>query len=310
MHPFRFAVQCHTATTGAEWRERAKRIEGLGYATAYVPDHFGDQWAPTVAMTIAAEATTSLRVGALVYDVDYRHPLVLAKEMATLDLASDGRVEFGIGAGWMETDYTMAGIRYDPPAVRIARLAEAVTICKGLWSGRSFSFSGEHFAVADAVGTPHPCRAGGPPVVIGGGGPKVLRLAAQHADIVGLNASLHEGTVGPGAARSALGERFAERRRWVEEAAGPERFRKLELQLNAFLVQVTDDPASLYELMAGGFGLTPEEARTVPLVLAGPVSSLIDQIESHRANYGLSYFVIPETELDAFAPVVARLANR
>lgn len=310
MHPFRFGVQCNAAPTGRAWRERARHIEDLGYATAFTPDHFGDQWAPTIAMTIAAEATTSLKVGALVYDVDYRHPLVLAKEMATLDLASDGRVEFGIGAGWMRSDYDQAGITYDPPGVRIERMAEAVDICRGLWSGRPFSYTGRHFRLTDAVGTPNPGRAGGPPVLIGGGGRRVLSYAARNADIVGLNASLHEGTIGPEAARSALGERFAERRRWIEEAAGPERFRELELQLATLMVQVTDNADALYEMMAGGFGLTPEEARTVPMVLAGSVNSIAEQLEHHRATYGVSYIVIHEGEIDAFAPVVAKLQNR
>jgi probable F420-dependent oxidoreductase len=309
MHPFRFAVQCGRASSGREWRERARRIEDLGYATAFCPDHFGDQWAPTVAMTIAAEATTSLKVGALVYDVDYRHPLVLAKEMATLDLASDGRVEFGIGAGWLRTDYDLAGIRYDRPGVRIDRMVEAIEICKGLWSGRSFSYAGQHFTLTDAVGTPAPCRAGGPPVIVGGGGRKLLTVAARHADIVGLNASLHEGTVGPEAARSALLERFVERRRWVEEAAGPERFGAIELHLNTFVVQVVDDPAPVYAGAAGAFGLTPEEARDIPMVLVGPVSSICEQLQAHRERFGASYISVSESVVEEFAPVVARLAR-
>ncbi len=310
MHPFRFGVQCNAAPTGRAWRDRARRIEELGYSTAFTPDHFGDQWAPTIAMTIAAEATTSLKVGALVFDVDYRHPVVLAKEMATLDLASDGRVEFGIGAGWMRSDYDQAGITFESAGRRIERMGEAIDICRGLWAGRPFSYAGRHYRITEAVGTPNPGRAGGPPIIVGGGGQKVLSYAARHADIVGLNASLHEGSVGPEAARSALGERFAQRRRWIEEAAGPERFPKLELQLNTFMVQVTDDASSLYQLMAGGFGLTPEEAKTVPMVLAGSVNAIVEQLEHHRATYGTSYIVIHEGEIDAFAPVVAKLRNR
>jgi probable F420-dependent oxidoreductase len=309
VRPFRFAVQCVRASTGREWRARVRRIEDLGYSTAFVPDHLGDQWAPTVAMTIAAEATTSLRVGALVYDVDYRHPVVLAKEMATLDLTSDGRVEFGIGAGWLRTDYDLAGIRYDRPSLRIARMVEAIEVCRGLWTGRSFSYTGDHFTLTDAVGSPAPCRAGGPPVVVGGGGRTLLTAAARHADIVGLNASLHEGHVGPEAARSALVERFEERRRWVEEAAGPERFGQLELHLNTFVVHVVDRPRPVYEAMAGSFGLTVEEAERVPMVLAGPVSSICEQLQAHRERFGVSYISVSEGALESFAPVVARLAK-
>lgn len=308
MRPFRFGVQCSTAASGAEWRERALRIEGLGYSTAFSPDHFGDQWAPTIAMTIAAEATTTLKVGALVYDVDYRHPLVLAKEMATLDLATEGRVEFGIGAGWMASDYAEAGITYDRPGIRIKRLVEATKIAKGLWSGEPFSFDGEHYTITEATGTPTPHTPGGPPVLIGGGGKVLLTAAAQLADIVGLNASLHDGNAGPEAVRSALGPRFAERYQWVKDAAG-DRFDQIEIQLHTFTVQVVDDPRALFEMMAPSMGITADEAETVPMVLAGPIESIVEQLHHHRETYGASYIVVHEGEIDAFAPVVAQLAG-
>lgn len=312
VRPFRFAVQCATAPSGRAWRERARRLEGLGYAAVYCPDHFDDQWAPTVAMTIAAEATTTLRVGALVHDVDYRHPVVLAKEAATLDLASEGRLEFGIGAGWLRRDYEQAGIAYDPPGVRIARLAEAIAVCRGAWSGEPFDHHGDHYRISGLTGTPRPHRPGGPPVLVGGGGPRVLALAARQADIVGLNASLHEGFIGAGVAESARAERFDERVRWVRDAAGPERFARLELQINTFMVVVTATAAEadgLFESLAGGFGLTPQAAREVPLVLAGTVEQLCEQLTARRERYGVSYLVVPDGEADAFAPVVARLAG-
>ncbi len=312
VRPFRFAVQCAQASSGRAWRAQARKIEGLGYSTVYCPDHFDEQWAPTVAMTVAAEATSQLNVGALVYDVDYRHPVVLAKEMATLDLISEGRLEVGLGAGWMRQDYEAAGLTMDRAGVRIARLGEAIEVCRGLWGGAPFDHSGHHYQVRNLAGTPLPFRVGGPPIVVGGGGPKVLALAARQADIVGLNASLHEGTMGPGMARSALGPRFAERRQWVEQEAGPDRFTRLELQLHTFLVQVTATVAQadeLFEVMAGGFGLTAAEARTVPLVLAGPVEAICEQLLHHREAYATSYIVIHEGEVDAFAPVLERLVG-
>lgn len=312
MAPFRFAVQCSRAASGRAWREQARRIEALGYSTAFCPDHFDDQWAPTVAMTIAAEATTSLRVGALVFDVDYRHPVLTAKEMATLDLATEGRVECGLGAGWLRQDYEQSGLAFDPPGVRIARLAEAVEVCRGLWGGEPFGYEGRHYRIAAMTGTPRPHRDGGPVLLLGGGGPRMLALAATVADIVGLNASLHEGFLGPAVARSATAERFAERRRWVEQAAGPERFARLELQVNTFLVQVTATSAEaghLFDSLAGGFGLTPDEAREVPLVLAGTVEDLCEQLQRRRELYGINYVVVHEGEIGTFAPVVARLAG-
>lgn len=273
------------------------------------PDHFDAQWAPTVAVTIAAEATATLRVGVLVYDVDYRHPVVLAKEAATLDLASEGRLELGLGAGWRHEDYHLAGLRFDPPGRRVDRLAEAIAICRGLWSGAPVDWDGEHYQVHAPPGEPCPHRPGGPVLVVGGGSRRVLSLAAATADIVGLNASLHEGTVGPQAARSALGERFAERRAWVEAGAGPDRMAEIELQLNTFAVAVSNDAVAMVAAVAAGFGLTPEETRTVPMVLAGTVEDICDQLHHHREVYGTSYIVIHDRELDDFAPVVARLAG-
>ncbi|MFN0027396.1 MAG: TIGR03621 family F420-dependent LLM class oxidoreductase [Acidimicrobiales bacterium] len=311
MRPFRFAVQCQRATDVRQWRAQVRKIEGLGFSTAYCPDHLDDQWAPIVAMTVGAEATSTLLVGSLVFDVDYRHPVMLAKEMATLDLISEGRLEVGLGAGWLREDYHAAGLTFDPAEVRIERLAETIDVCRGLWGPDPLSFDGAHYHVHCLVGTPRPHRHGGPPILVGGGGPKVLALAAQQADIVGLNASLHEGRLGPGVAQSALGFRFEQRRRWVQEAAG-ERFNQLELQLHTFLVQVTSTAAQaeeLFEALAGGFGLTPQQARTVPMVLAGTVEGICEQLLHHREHYATSYIVIHEGEIDAFAPVVARLAG-
>ena len=308
MHPFRFGVQYSGAATGTAYRETVRKIEDLGYSTVFCPDHFEDQWSPTIATAIAAEATTTLKVGTLVYDVDYRHPLVLAKEIATLDLATEGRVEFGIGAGWMQTDYDMAGITYDRPGVRIDRMLEAVEIVKGLWGDTPVTHEGAHYNIAAALGSPVPHTPGGPPVIIGGGGKRVLTAAARHADIVGLNASLHAGSVGTEAVLSALGERFAERRLWVEEAAG-DRYDELELQLNTFMVIVSDDADGLFDQMAPDFGLTPEQAKTIPMVLAGTVDSICEQLHHHREVYGTSYIVIHDGEIDAMAPVVERLAG-
>ncbi len=311
MRPFRFAVQCQRAVNGHQWRDRVRKIEDLGFSTAYCPDHLDDQWAPIVAMTVGAEATSHLRVGSLVFDVDYRHPVMLAKEMATLDLVSEGRLEVGLGAGWLREDYAAAGLSFDPAGVRIERLAETIQVCRGLWGPDPLCFNGVHYQVQGLIGTPRPQRDGGPPIVVGGGGPKVLALAARQADIVGLNASLHEGRMGPGVAQSALGVRFEQRRHWVQEAAG-ERFAQLELQLHTFMVQVTSTSAQageLFEALAGGFGLTPEQARTVPMVLAGTVAGICEQLHHHRETYGTSYVVIHEGEIDAFAPVLARLSG-
>ena len=311
MHPFRFGVQFSTSTSGDVYRETVRKIEDLGYSTVFCPDHFDDQWAPTVALTVAAEATTNLRVAALVYDVDYRHPVTLAKEIATLDVVSGGRVEFGIGAGWMTHDYEAAGIQFDRPGVRIDRMLEAIEVMRGLWSGEPFDFRGSHYEISGLTGTPSPHQSGGPPIIVGGGGKRVLTEAALRADIVGLNASLHAGSVGPETALSALGERFLERRNWVEEAAG-DRFPEIELQMNTFMTAVTNTTSEaneMFEGMAPMFGLSPEQARTIPMVLAGTISDVCDQLHRYRELYGTSYWVIHEGEVDAMAPVVAKLTD-
>ena len=311
MHPFRFGVQFSKSASGDDYRDTVRRIEDLGYSTVFCPDHFDDQWAPTVALTVAAEATTDLRVATLVYDVDYRHPVVLAKEIATLDLVSNGRVEFGIGAGWMSDDYDTAGIPFDKAGIRIDRMVEAIDVVRGLWSGQPLNFQGEHYVVRDMTGAPSPCQPGGPPIIVGGGGKRVLTEAARRADIVGLNASLHAGSVGPETALSALGERFLERRNWVEEAAG-ERFSQLELQMNTFMTAVTATTAEADEMiegMAPMFGLSSDQARTIPMVLAGTVNDVCEQLHHHRELYGTSYWVIHEGEVDAMAPVVAKMSG-
>ena len=156
MPPFRFGVQLSTAESAAAWRETARRVEDLGYSTLFIPDHFEDQFGPLVALTVAAEATTTLRVGSLVFGNDYRHPVVLAKEVATLDLFSGGRVEFGLGAGWMTSDYEQSGIQADPAGQRISRMAESLAVMKALWSTGEATYQGEYYRVAGALGAPTP----------------------------------------------------------------------------------------------------------------------------------------------------------
>lgn len=304
MKPFRFALQTSAAGDGPAWRERARRVEGLGYSALYVPDHFGDQWGPLVALTVAAEATTTLKVGALVFDNDYRHPVVLAKEVATLDLVSDGRVEFGIGAGWLRTDYEQAGIAYDAPAVRIDRLGEALDVYEQLWTGAA-TFTGAHYQVSGATAEPARRR---PPLVIGGGGKRILTLAAQRADIVGVNPSLRSGAVDAATAQSAVAELYDQRVRWIREAAG-DRFDDLELQVLTFVVAVGADRDEVARGMAPGLGITDEQALDVPIALVGSVDEICDQLVERRERWGLSYWVVHDPEMEAFAPVVARLAG-
>jgi len=307
--PLRFGVITSRADDGPAWRARARRAEDLGYSSLHVPDHFQDQWPPLVALTVAAEATTDLRLGTLVFANDYRHPVVLAKELATLDRASGGRLEVGLGAGWKRSDYDEAGLAYDRPGVRIERMGEALDVMRALWASPDpVHFEGAHYRIDGAVGTPRPWRPGGPLICIGGGGRRILSLAARVADVVSLNATLSAGELGADTASSATPRAFDEKVGWVRDAAGP-RFDAIELQCHCPFVMVTDDRDDTAARMAGPFGLTPTEAVGVPLLLLGTVGQLCETIEERRARYGFTYWIVPDAAMEALAPVVARLAG-
>jgi probable F420-dependent oxidoreductase len=261
-----------------------------------------------VAVTVAAEATTTLRVGTLVLDNDFRHPVLVAKEAATLDIVTGGRFEFGLGAGWMTTDYEQSGIPMDKPSVRVARQAESLAIIRAMWRDGSATFSGEHYSVAGATGTPAPTTPGGPPLVIGGGSRRVLALAGEFADIVSIVPSLNAGHIGPEVAAESVVEKYTDRVRWVQEAAG-ERAGDLELQCWTVAVQVVPNAAEVIDSLAPLFDLTPEQLRSAPLALIGTVEEIVELLRARREELGFSYIVVHEAEMDALAPVIAELAG-
>jgi len=243
-----------------------------------------------------------------VFGNDYRHPMVLAKEVATLDLLSEGRVEFGLGAGWMTTDYEQSGLADDPAGVRIGRMAESLAIMKSLWSTGACTFAGEHYTVTGAVGAPLPHRRPHPPIIIGGGGRRVLGIAAREADIVGVNASLAAGYVGPEVLETTTAEYYDQRVAWIREAAGA-RFAELELQVLTFLVQIVPDREDAVDRLASMLGVTAEQVDGSPIALVGTVEQIIERLVERRERFGFSYVVVHEAELEAFAPVVAALAG-
>jgi probable F420-dependent oxidoreductase len=237
---FRFGVQASRAASAREWADLARRAEANGYDVLTMPDHFTDQLAPVPALMAAADATTDLRVGALVFDNDYKHPVVLAKELATIDLLSDGRLEIGLGAGWMISDYEEAGIPYDSPKVRIDRFVEGLRVIKGTMAEGRFSFSGEHYRVTDYDGLPKPVQRPCPPVLIGGGGKRVLSIAAREADIVGINGTLTAGVIGVEAVSTMTAAEVDKKVAIVAEA-GAHRLADIEMNIRTFFVKVTDD---------------------------------------------------------------------
>lgn len=306
---FRFGIQLSQPLAGRTWAESARLVEELGYSTLFVPDHFGDQLAPIAALSVAAEATTTLKVGALVFDNDYRHPVILATEMATLDLLSSGRVELGLGAGWMATDYEQSGMPYDPPKVRVDRFEEGLAVIKGLFGDEPLTFSGDHYTITGLDGRPKPHSAGGPPILIGGGGRRVLSIAAREADIVGVNPNLKAGEIGPDAIADAMAGPTDQKVAWVREAAG-DRFDDLELNVLSFVSTITDDSAGFAEAVAGMFGADGQEVLEAPTVVAGSVPELSERLEARRERWGFSYYVFQADAAEGMAPLVAELAGR
>jgi probable F420-dependent oxidoreductase len=306
--PFRFGVQLSGPADAAGWVEQARRIEDLGYSTVTMPDHFTDQMAPLPALSTAAAATTTLRIGALVFDNDYKHPLVLAKELVTQDVLSDGRVEIGLGAGWMESDYRAAGIPYDPPGVRIDRFEEGIAVIKGAMADGPFSFTGKHYTITDYDGRPKPVQSPHPPLLIGGGGTRVLSIAARQADIVGINGNMAAGVVGPDAIASMTRETVENRVALVRDVAG-DRAGDIELNIRAFMVRVTDDAAGQVAGIAGFLEVPDSMVAESPFALIGTPAAIIETLQQRREQLGFSYVIVGGEDVAAFAPVVAALAG-
>ncbi|MCU1453170.1 MAG: Luciferase [Acidimicrobiales bacterium] len=305
---FRFGLQLHKAADAAEWQALARKAEDLGYGTVLMPDHFGDQLAPIPALMAAADATSAIRVGCLVHDNDYKHPVVLAKELATIDVLSGGRLEIGVGAGWMLSDYEQAGISYDSGAVRVARFEEGVQVIKRLMGSGACTFAGEHYQIEGLDGLPKPVQSPHPPILIGGGKRRMLTFAGREADIVGINPTMPNGAADADAAQTGTAEETDRKLGWVREGAG-DRFDDLEINLLSLGCFITDDRADLVEKLSPLFGLTPEQLSDFPHALVGTTDELIDIVQARRDRWEASYVVVQQDSMDAFAPVVAKLAG-
>ncbi len=304
--PFRFATFAYEAASRKDWEEKARRAEALGYATLVMPDHFMNPLTPVPALAAVAAVTTTIRIGTIVFANDYRHPALLAKEAATLDLLSDGRFEFGLGAGWFQREYERVGIPFDPPGQRIERMQEALTIVKGLWSEEPLTFQGTHYAIAELDGKPNPVQKPHPPIFIGGTGRRMLQLAGREADIVGFIPKTL-----PGGGHDWLAstpELLAEQIGWVREGAG-DRFDRLELSMVAFRAVVTDHPEEATAEVARNYGLTPDQVLASPDFLIGSEDAIVERLLARREKFGVSYLEISDSDAAGFAPVVARLAG-
>ena len=305
VRPFRFGVQSSVAPTMTAWRDRARAAEDLGYSALYLTDHLDAQFGPLVAATVAAEATTTLHVGTLVLNNDLRNPVVLAKEIASLGLVAEGRVEVGLGAGWLRSDYEEAGVEYEHPRTRGDRLAESVQIMKDLWGTGESTFEGRYYSVHEARCEPRPPSS--PRLIVGGGSKGILTVAALHADIVGINTSLASGEKGGDVTSAAALEHFDRCVSWVREAAG-ERFAGLEFQILTIAANVV--PSRRAALRgATMLGFPGDEALDLPILLIGTEDELSERLHERRERWGFSNIVVPGESMDVFAPVVARLAG-
>jgi len=304
--PFRFAVQGRTAATGDEWLTKARRAEDLGYDIFVMPDHFVRGLGPIAALAAAAVATTSIRLGSFVLANDYRHPAILAQETATIDLISKGRFELGLGAGWLRAEYEAAGLAFEPPAIRVARLDEAVRLVKRLWTEAAVTAAGAYYAVSDLTVSPKPVQRPRPPIMVAGGGRRVLAVAAREADIVGLAPrSRADGTLDPLNITAAATE---QKLAWLREEAGT-RLDDLELNVFVYAVEITDDQDGTAERLAAEFEIPAAEVLASPHILIGDLDGVVEELHRRRERYGLSYVTVPEDLIDALAPVVARLAG-
>lgn len=311
VHPrrFRFGLKFRAAADGAALAALARRAETLGYSTILVSDHpTHPQLAPLTAAAALACATTRLRIGSSVLANDFRHPVVLAKEVATLDVISGGRVELGLGTGWKKAEYEAMGLAFDAASRRIERLREAVAILRTFWSGQSGAVAGKHYSIAGIAGFPAPVQPR-IPILIGGGGRKVLSLAAETADIVGVNPAARSGAHDLETDLDSTADATDEKLRWIAEAAGA-RLETLELCMQVYADCVTASRAEGDRVLAARYAFPLEQARQVPYAWVGSVDEICEGLEAKRARWGVSYWVVPEHAMETMAPVVERMSGR
>jgi probable F420-dependent oxidoreductase len=326
--PFRFGVQSYAATSAADWRQQARTAEALGYSAFHLADHVlgpgpalsatnhpVQNLAAVPAMAVAAEATSTIRIGCRVFCVDYRNPVMLAKEAATLDMFSDGRLELGLGAGWLQGEYEAMGVHWDSAGVRLDRMEEAIGLIRAAFADGELSINGQHVHAVGFEAVPKPIPAGQrldgrdrPPIMIGGGARRVLGIAGREADIVSLNFDNSSGKLGPSGIGTSTAELTTQKLDWIKAGAG-DRFGDIEIEIGAYFTAVTDDRAAGLARYAAAMGMSPDEVAQHPHALIGSVDSICDTLIERRERYGISYVTVGKANLEAFAPVVARMTG-
>jgi probable F420-dependent oxidoreductase len=301
---FRFVAQLSSAPSAAAWAQLCRRVEQLGYAGISLADHLGAQFAPLVALTAAAAVTERVTLGTNVLANDFRHPAILAKELATLDVLSGGRLVVGLGAGWMAADYEQSGVALDRPGVRIDRLLEAVAVLRGLWADGPFDFPGAHYRITGLDGQPKPVQRPGPPVLIGGGARRILTEAGRHADVVGLALDNRAGVMAQQSGRSATAAALREKLAWVREGAMA-RADPPRCSVRVLLVAVVEDEWRAAADLGRPLGLDAAEVLESPHALVGRPAQLADVLARRRDEFGIVDYVISQPAVEPLAPVLA-----
>lgn len=305
---FRFGLSFAAAPTGDFVVETIKKAADSGFSVISTADHISARHATMPFLAFAA-AVSTLRVSPMVAANDYRHPVSLAREAATIDILSNGRFELGIGTGWIQRQYDSVGLPYRDAGTRVDRLEEAIDVVLGCWSGEPFSFDGKHYRLDDAT-CPSPVQTPHPPLMIAGSGRRMLRIAGERADIVGIS-PLSGGSSSLsdfGSALGSSGRRIASQVRWIRESAGA-RFDSIELSAFAHHLAVCDDPDRMAQQLADDWGSSAEDVLASPHVLLGSDARIESLLVERRETYGLSYVVFSSLDLDQVAPIVGRLAG-
>jgi probable F420-dependent oxidoreductase len=291
---FRFGVTAGYAPSRTIWVNIARRAEELGYSTLLIPDRTSvGILAPIPALAVAASATTTLHVGSYVFCNGYRHPVLLAREAATLDLLTDGRFELGLGAGVSSVEFEQMGIPFASAGARVGQLEETIQVMKQLFREETVNFSGKHYTITGLKGNLKPAQKPHMPILVAGAGEKMLKLAAREADIIAIGSKIT--ARGPDPTDATLEQKIA----WIKEVAG-EHFADLELSQTIYDLEITDSRTPLSSQQGGWF--IPKR----PLSTEQAVAHLLEQ----RDLYGFSYLQIQAAQVENFAPVVAQLAGK
>jgi probable F420-dependent oxidoreductase len=318
---FRFGVQSFNAENARDWSEKARKTESLGYSALHLADHILgpgpalektnhpiQNMAAVPAMAHAAAVTDSIRIGCRVFCIDYRHPVVFAKEAMTLDMLSEGRLELGLGAGWLEEEYHATGFPFDAPGERITRLEEVLAGLRAFAGDGVVQVDNGALTWRDFEGLPKPVQKPMPPIMIGGGSPRILRIAGREADIVSLNFNNRAGVIGPDGVGTSTAAETEKKIGWIKAGAG-DRFDDIEIEIGAYFTFVMDDASSVVEMFAQNFGFSEDEMRQHPHALFGSVDTICEELQRRRETFGISYVTVPDDAMEAFAPVVAKLAG-